>query len=184
MRGEFNGLQKLIRDENPYAFYVHCFAHQLQLIVVALSRCCKGLENFFDDAKEIANLCSSSCRRMDILLDKHKEILLAKIMNGEMPTGRGKNQETTLSRPGDTRWGSHYTTLSRIESMWDAVIEVLGIVEDDARNPSKAGGYVHKMETFSFVFIMKMMLKLLRMTNDVSLLLQNKDQNIVQVCNA
>ena len=35
MRGEFNGLKKLIRDENPYAFYVHCFAHQLQLIVVA-----------------------------------------------------------------------------------------------------------------------------------------------------
>ena len=27
MRGEFNGLQKLIRDENPDAFYVHCFAH-------------------------------------------------------------------------------------------------------------------------------------------------------------
>ena len=26
MRGEFNGLQKLFRDENPYAFYVHCFA--------------------------------------------------------------------------------------------------------------------------------------------------------------
>ena len=23
MRGEFNGVQKLIRDENPYAFYVH-----------------------------------------------------------------------------------------------------------------------------------------------------------------
>ena len=30
MRGEFNGLQKQIRDENPHAFYVHCFAHQLQ----------------------------------------------------------------------------------------------------------------------------------------------------------
>ena len=29
MRGEFNGLQKKILDENPYAFYVHCFAHQL-----------------------------------------------------------------------------------------------------------------------------------------------------------
>ena len=26
MRGEFNGVQKLIRDENPYTFYVHCFA--------------------------------------------------------------------------------------------------------------------------------------------------------------
>ena len=90
MRGEFNGLQKLIRDENPYAFYVHCFAHQLQLIVVALSRCCKGLEDFFDDASMIANLCSSSCKRMEILLDRHKEMLLAQIKKGELPTRRGK----------------------------------------------------------------------------------------------
>ena len=66
--------------------------------------------------------------------------------------------------------------------MWDAVIEILGIVDDDARNPSKAGGLVHTLETFSFVFIMKMMLKILRMTNDVSQLLQKKDQNVVQVC--
>jgi len=36
MRGEFNGLQKQIRDENPHAFYVHCFAHQLQLVIVAI----------------------------------------------------------------------------------------------------------------------------------------------------
>ena len=93
-----------------------------------------------------------------------------------------KNQETSLVRPGDTRWGSHYTTLSRIESMWDAVIEVLGIVEDDVRVPCRAGGLVHQMETFSFVFILKMMLKILRMTNDLSLLLQKKDQNVVQVC--
>ena len=37
MRGEFNGLQKQIRDENPYAFYVHCFAHQLQLVIVSVT---------------------------------------------------------------------------------------------------------------------------------------------------
>jgi hypothetical protein len=36
MRGEFNGLQRKILDENPYAFYVHCFAHRLQLVVVAV----------------------------------------------------------------------------------------------------------------------------------------------------
>lgn len=96
MRGQFNGLQKLICDENPCAFYVHCFAHQLQLIVVALSRCCKGLEDFFDDASNIANFCSSSCRKMDILLDKHKKIILAKIRKGEMPTGRGKKSRNTL----------------------------------------------------------------------------------------
>lgn len=47
MRGEFNGVQKLIRDENPYAFYVHCFAHQLQLVVVAVSTSILAIADFF-----------------------------------------------------------------------------------------------------------------------------------------
>ena len=46
MRGEFNGVQKLIRDENPYAFYVHCFAHQLQLVVVAVSTSTPAIADF------------------------------------------------------------------------------------------------------------------------------------------
>jgi hypothetical protein len=29
MRGEFNGLKTLILNENSFAYYVHCFAHQL-----------------------------------------------------------------------------------------------------------------------------------------------------------
>ena len=29
MQGEFNGLKSLIMMENEYAFYVHCFDHQL-----------------------------------------------------------------------------------------------------------------------------------------------------------
>jgi hypothetical protein len=60
--------------------------------------------------------------------------------------------------------------------------EVLGIVEDGMRNPTKTGVYDHKMETFNFVFIMKMILKVLCMTNDVFFLLQKKNQNIVEVC--
>ncbi|XP_042401398.1 uncharacterized protein LOC121991465 [Zingiber officinale] len=38
MSGEFNGLKSLIMKENPYALYVHCFAHQLQLVVVAVAQ--------------------------------------------------------------------------------------------------------------------------------------------------
>jgi hypothetical protein len=57
---------------------------------------------------------------------------------------------------------------------------VLEIVHEDERNPSRAGGLVQIMESFSFVFIMKLMLQILRNTNDLSLLLQRKDQNIVQ----
>ncbi|XP_021971850.1 uncharacterized protein LOC110867009 [Helianthus annuus] len=37
MFGEFNGLKTLILKENSLAYFVRCFAHQLQIIVVALA---------------------------------------------------------------------------------------------------------------------------------------------------
>jgi hypothetical protein len=36
MQGEFNELQSLIMRENSSAYYVYCFAHQLQLVLVAI----------------------------------------------------------------------------------------------------------------------------------------------------
>jgi hypothetical protein len=47
MRGEFNGLQSLIMRENSSAYYVHCFAHQLQLVLVAIVRKHTGVSEFF-----------------------------------------------------------------------------------------------------------------------------------------
>ena len=34
MRGMWNGLQALILNDCPYAYYIHCFAHRLQLTLV------------------------------------------------------------------------------------------------------------------------------------------------------
>ena len=107
MRGEFNGVQKLIRDENPYAFYIHCFAHQLQLVVVSVSKCCSSIEDFFDYVNMIVSSTSASCKRKDLLIDSHHTIVLNKLESGDISSGRGQHQETSLCRPGDTRWGSH-----------------------------------------------------------------------------
>lgn len=38
MNGEYNGLKALVLEHSPSAYYVHCFAHQLQLILVAISK--------------------------------------------------------------------------------------------------------------------------------------------------
>ncbi|XP_042435612.1 uncharacterized protein LOC122021560 [Zingiber officinale] len=37
MRDEFNGLKSLVLQENPFAMYVHCFSHRLQLVLVAVA---------------------------------------------------------------------------------------------------------------------------------------------------
>jgi len=117
---------------------------------------------------------SSSCKRKDKLLAKHREDILERLDSGEIFSGKGKHQSTNLVRAGETRWGSHLTTLARIESMWNSVVKVLSMIHEDERNTSRAGGLVRKMESFSFVLNMKLMLKVLRITNELSQLLQKK----------
>lgn len=47
MRGEFNGLKSLILRKNSSAYYVHCFAHQLQLTLVAVAKKHTNVAFFF-----------------------------------------------------------------------------------------------------------------------------------------
>jgi hypothetical protein len=86
MRGKFNGVHKLIRDENSYDFYVHCFSHQLQLVVVTVSSPSADITYFFNYVPLIVNNVGASCMRKDVLLANHHDVLLGKIENGEIMT--------------------------------------------------------------------------------------------------
>jgi hypothetical protein len=54
MRDEFNGLRALIMRENSSAYYIHCFAHQLQLVIVAVAEKNDDASDFFDMVSLIA----------------------------------------------------------------------------------------------------------------------------------
>jgi hypothetical protein len=54
MRGEFNGLRALIMRENSSAYYIHCFAHHLQLVIVAVAKKNDDASDFFDMVSLIA----------------------------------------------------------------------------------------------------------------------------------
>ncbi|XP_057771129.1 uncharacterized protein LOC130990918 [Salvia miltiorrhiza] len=185
MRGEFNGLKALILEENPYAMYIHCFSHQLQLIVVAVAvaKSIMAVKDFFSYVSMIVNTTGASCKRKDQLRMLEHERLVKELNDEVRMTGRGLNQETSLARPGDTRWGSHYFTLLRLCAMWPSVEKVLENIHDDTTSSevrSTARGLLGKMNTYEFVFVMHLMKYLLGMTNELSFALQRKDQNIVQ----
>jgi hypothetical protein len=76
MRGEFNDLQKKILDLNPHAYYVHCFAHQLQHVVVSIasSACCQLVHDFFEYIRLIVTTTSTSCKRKDALKENTTKI--------------------------------------------------------------------------------------------------------------
>lgn len=113
------------------------------------------------------------------LRQSHHDRIIERLETGEITSGRGKNQETGLARPGDTRWGSHYITLLRLHSMWPSVIEVLENVFDDGNNSDTRGmskTLLIRMESYDFVFIFHLMKQILGYTNDLSNLLQQRDR--------
>ena len=72
MQGEFNGLKALILKENDCAFYVHCFAHQLQLALVALAKNHVLVASFFFLVTRVVNIVGVSCKHRDLLLSNSR----------------------------------------------------------------------------------------------------------------
>jgi hypothetical protein len=61
MRSRWNGLQALVSNDFPYAYYIHCFAHHLQLVLVAASKEIIYVHQFFTNSSSIINIFCASC---------------------------------------------------------------------------------------------------------------------------
>ncbi|XP_050124090.1 uncharacterized protein LOC126601424 [Malus sylvestris] len=181
MKGELNGLKTKILNKYPQAFYVHCFAHQLQLALVAVTKGIEGVAIFFNNASILVNTIGSSCKRRDAFREKQQEQIKKALDIGDLETGRGLNQENSLMRPCDTRWNSHYGTIVSIIVMFEAVVEVLEWIKDDTNqdNFGETSHLFHNIQTFDFVFHLFLMRLILGVTNELSQALQKKDQDIV-----
>ncbi|XP_042447554.1 zinc finger MYM-type protein 1-like [Zingiber officinale] len=145
MSGEFNGLKSLIMKENPYVLYVHCFAHQLQLVVVAVAQANQYVCDFMWIVGSIVNTSASSCKRADKLRQLEHDRKVKLLERGEISS------------------------------------EVLQNLIDDGDRSSKdlSRTLVERMEMYEFVFILLLMKRILAITNHLSTVLQEKDQNIV-----
>ncbi|XP_062118781.1 uncharacterized protein LOC133832456 [Humulus lupulus] len=192
MQGEFSGLKTLILNENPSAFYVHCFAHQLQLDLVAVAKKHILVAYLFSVVTMVINVVGCSSKHCDILREKQDVIISEALKCGDISSGRGLNQETNLKRIGDTHWGSHYATLVSLINLFSPIANVLQIIVDDGRANSEprfeASNLLSLMLTFDFIFSLHLMKALLGITNELSKALQRKDQDIanalklVEIC--
>ncbi|KAM3377289.1 hypothetical protein P3S68_009702 [Capsicum galapagoense] len=67
MQGEINGLKMLIRQDSRLAHSIHCFAHQLQLTLVGVSKKCIEVKKLVVLVSNILNVLGSCFKRMDEL---------------------------------------------------------------------------------------------------------------------
>ncbi|CAI8591215.1 unnamed protein product [Vicia faba] len=152
----------------PYAYYVHCFAHQLQLALVTASIEVKPIHKFFEKLTLIVNVVCSSAKRHDELQVSQLDEIEYLLEIGELVTSKGENQIGTLKRAGDTRWGSHFSSISSLITMYEATYNV-------SRKFSKEGlSYVshgdadsayNYLKSFDFIFILHLMKEIMGITN-------------------
>uniref|UniRef100_A0A0D3B8F7 HAT C-terminal dimerisation domain-containing protein n=1 Tax=Brassica oleracea var. oleracea TaxID=109376 RepID=A0A0D3B8F7_BRAOL len=121
MSSEFNGLRSLVARETSSAYYVHCFAYQLQLV-------------------------------LDMFREIQREDLEKRFSSGDVKTGTGQNQEL-------------------LEYIQDEGIE-------DVKK-HQAYGLLRYFHTFDCVIYLHLMLLILGFTANLSLDLQQKDQDIL-----
>ena len=75
MKREFNGLRALILRECSSAYYVYCFAHQLQLVVVAVAQKHFEVGDFFDKIDVLLNVVGVSCKMKDMVREDYRKKL-------------------------------------------------------------------------------------------------------------
>ena len=168
--------------ENESAYYVHCFAHQLQLALVAVAKNHNKIATFFNFVAIVVNVAGGSCKRQDLLREKQATRVVESILNGELLSRQGLNQETSLKRSCDTRWSSHYNTLISLIDMFLSIVDVLDTIADDGASSElkrEARHLSHFIQSFEFVFNLHLMRYILGVSNELSQTLQRKDQDLV-----
>ncbi|XP_073015737.1 uncharacterized protein [Primulina eburnea] len=134
MRGAWNGLQALFLKDCPYAYYVHCFAHRLQLTLVSAAKDVSVIWEFFSHLDNIVNIVTSSTKRIAELHTAQRNEIEYMLSIGERDSGSGANQIGNLQRAGATRWSSHYNSVKSLIGMYTATCKVFEVLSDHSPN--------------------------------------------------
>jgi hypothetical protein len=183
MQGEWNGLQALVSNDCPYAYYVHCFAHRLQLALVAASREVILIHHFFfTKLTFIVNVICASCKRNEQLKVAQATKIAHMIDLGDLETRKGLNQIGTLQQAGDTRWSSHLRSISSLITKFSATCEVLLIIIDEGNTLSQRGEAAYQaLTSFEFVFVLHPMKEIMEFIDSLCKKLQYQSQDVLNV---
>lgn len=135
MRGEKGGVQCLIKKQYPNANYIHCYAHQGNLILQNATSSSSQSRIFFEDIQGIGPFFSRSPKRMDSL---------AQIV-----------QRRIASVP-PTRWYFQHRTVNSVYENKDSLIECFQHIRDteinDRHTCGQAAGFARTLKDPQFLF--------------------------------
>lgn len=165
MSGGLNGVQKIIRDKYPFANYVHCYAHQVNLIMSSAASINRSVRIFFAHLSGICSFFSTSPQRTRVL----DEIV-----------------QRRLPRSSQTRWNFHSRGVNTVYEYRKELVTVMENLEnnDNIKLDStieQAGAYKLRLKDKDFVFWLTVFHKIMPHVDIVFKQLQKQNTDPVKV---
>jgi len=167
MSGCFSGVQKRITDIIPNASFVHCAAHNLNLVLSDMAKSTPKMLNFFNIVQDLFLFFSSSAPRWATLAlgDDVAKIVLKKVCT--------------------TRWESRHNAVFALKFRYKDVLKSLTsiiLTSDKKEENNRAKGLKRKLESFEFVLILFIWEQILRPFYLVSKKMQSIETNLHVAC--
>uniref|UniRef100_A0A8C1TJI1 TTF-type domain-containing protein n=1 Tax=Cyprinus carpio TaxID=7962 RepID=A0A8C1TJI1_CYPCA len=159
MSGKNGGVQKILQDKLGRVIpYVHCFNHQLHLVVVHAISTEPAVEDFF-------NVCN-------LLYKFIKKPTVAVLYGGQQ-----------LKRLLEQRWTGHLQTVKTILNSFQEITELLAEINGNRRYETEvrmeAAGLIREVSETSFKFIAHMVYKILLLLDAPNKLMQSEDMDLL-----
>nr|XP_009603359.1 uncharacterized protein LOC104098349 [Nicotiana tomentosiformis] len=102
MQEDLHSLKTVIQQESKSAYSIHCFAHQLQLTLVAVSKMYLQVGELVLLVSIVLNIVGGSFKHMDDLRESQAKKVQEALDMVELEISTGLNQEFGLARAADT----------------------------------------------------------------------------------
>lgn len=167
MRGRKAGVQLKVREHFENAYYVHCYAHQLNLIMEQATSHITPVSIFFSDLSGISAFFSRSPKRTSIL-----DQIVAR----------------RLPRASSTRWNFNSRIVNTVHENRDDLIECFEFIKTsgsfDMPSVREASGYVRMLKDGDFNFFLWLFHKIMPHVDILYQRLQKRDIDAVFIRHA
>ncbi|XP_051813228.1 uncharacterized protein LOC127536546 [Acanthochromis polyacanthus] len=139
MRGATGGVQKKVSDGYANAHYVHCYAHQLNIIMQQVTSRIPKVGPFFSDLAGFSGFFSRSPKRTSVL---------DRVVAHRLP------------RASTVRWNFHSRAVNTVFEHKDDLLQCFETIRDsgdfDPTTVHEAGGFVRLLEDATFCFFLEL----------------------------
>lgn len=165
MSGIYNGVQARIKLLQPKAIFVHCAAHNLNLVLNDAFSEITEIKLFFATIESLYLYFSRSIQRWQLLIDNEAETVTVK----------------TLKKLCPTRWSSRNDCLEAVRFNFKNILKILSIIilkskKKDERD--EAISLKKNLERFEFILLTVILFDILQKSNIASKYLQSPQSTL------